>query len=338
MTFNQLLKACLLLCIIFQSLWVNASDLKTSLNSVRSDLITAAKTGDIQGVQLLLDQGVDLEAVDLEMKATALDIAARIGQAAMVQLLLDKGANIEARNKNGGTPLITAAFWRRSEIVLLLVEHGADVNAVDSTNRSAMYRAITDWGETGYYDDKRYLITQILLNNGADIEIADQWGDTPLMVAVEYGKKDIVALLLDKGADVHARDFIQTTPLHMAVLSGNKDIVSLLIEKGADIHARSKNGTTILHSAAYGGNKDIVDLLLDKGADIHATDENGRKPFSCAAQNGSAATLQLLLDRGAELGRGGQRRQYAFVLCGAARTRRGGDVASGQGLWDRRPQ
>ena len=158
------------------------------------------------------------------------------------------------------------------------------------------------------------------------------------MVAVEYGKKDIVTLLLDKGADVHARDFIQTTPLHMAALSGNKDIVSLLIEKGADIHARSKNGNTILHSAAYGGDKDIVDMLLDKGADIQATDENGRTPFSCAAQNGFHGHLAIASRSRRRARSGGQRRQYAFVLCGAARTRRGGGVSSGQGLWNRRPE
>ena len=64
---------------------------------------------------------------------------------------------------------------------------------------------------------------------------------TPLHLAAQGGKEQVVRLLLEKGADIEARDRTQQTPLHYAAYSGSEKLVRLLLEKGADIEARSKN-------------------------------------------------------------------------------------------------
>ena len=103
---------------------------------------TAAETGDLAGVQAELDKGVDVDKEDLS-GLTPLHYAARLVHKEIAELLIDKGANVNA--VWGGirvTPLHEAAWWGRKEIAELIITAGADVNAKVNDGRTPLAMAI----------------------------------------------------------------------------------------------------------------------------------------------------------------------------------------------------
>lgn len=106
-----------------------------------------------------------------------------------------------------------------------------------------------------------------LLAAGAAVDMRDEIGKTPLIIAAEKGYLPIVELLIENSADVNAQNNLQWTALMFAAGSGHFEIAKLLIEKGADLNAVSKSDYTALILASAGGHPRIVELLLEKGAD-----------------------------------------------------------------------
>jgi ankyrin repeat protein len=109
-------------------------------------------------------------------------------------------------------------------------------------------------------------IATLLLDQGADVNATDQFGNTSLHLAVRY--PELVRLLLERGARVGARNAFGDTPLHRAV--GDRRIVELLLGAGADATARNLFDKTPLDYSLRGGtsayNLSIVELLIRAGA------------------------------------------------------------------------
>ncbi len=126
--------------------------------------------------------------------------------------------------------------------------------------REALEALLHDAAERGDVDT----MTQ-LLNDGAEVDKANEWGATPLYVACENGHVDAARLLLDKGADIDRANNIGVTPLLTACDYGHVDAARLLLDRGADVH-RSKSAPPPLSLACYNGHIEIVRLLLTSGA------------------------------------------------------------------------
>lgn len=127
---------------------------------------------------------------------------------------------------------------------------------------------------------------KLLISNGADIDTADQRGQTPLHLAVRNGRKDVVVLLLTEGTNVEATDTSGRTPLHFAADFAIK-FIELLTAKGANVSARDNLGNTPLHVAAAGrrgAKQDLLELLLAKGADVHVRNNKGETPLHLVAR------------------------------------------------------
>jgi ankyrin repeat protein len=113
---------------------------------------------------------------------------------------------------------------------------------------------------------------------GADVQIANHVGSTPLHQAVGNGHLRLATVLLDGGAERDARNLHGQTPLHMAAIHGRRDIIHLLVEAGADVGARDGQQRTPLHMATeqtaasifYGDSH--ARALLTAGADPLALD------------------------------------------------------------------
>lgn len=93
-------------------------------------------------------------------------------------------------------------------------------------------------------------IINLLLDNGAYVDIQDEKGFTPLHNSVRYGQYDVVKLLLDRGAQINLTDqYYRSTPLHFAVKNRNYDIAKLLLERGAKTNIINRKGKTALEVA-----------------------------------------------------------------------------------------
>lgn len=165
------------------------------------------------------------------------------------------------------TALHVATGEHMTDIVRVLLEHGADPNLRQAAGASALHIAAST--------ADGMVLAQMLVDRGADVNAKDKKGRTPLIAAASTGQLDIVQLLLDKGAEVNAQSKDGATALHAAVLFGHKEIVATLLAVGANVNLADGTKNTPLHYAARKGNKEIAELLIANGAEILAkTDEN----------------------------------------------------------------
>jgi ankyrin repeat protein len=160
----------------------------------------AAKAGEVEEAERLIQAGANLEALD-EDGETPLTAAALAGQSAVVKLLFARGADIKGRNKGGFTLLHAAAYSGHAEIVEFALDRGAGID--DQENKAE--------------------ITP--LHNKAEI--------TPLHAAAERNYLDVVRLLIERGARLHLKELNGWTPVTRATFKAHNEVVKLLREHGA---------------------------------------------------------------------------------------------------------
>ena len=192
------------------------------------------------------DQG----KVDFQGKVTApqltvdvLNEAIESNEIAKVKKLLAKGLDVNFVGSRYRPLFFSVKEDKDPQIIRLLIEKGADVNAPAEKERITPLMAAV-------YIGKQEVVS-LLIEKGANVNARGENGITPLYVAVAEGKADMVRLLLQKGADPHARvdwdgdaDKPRTTEmglefgdnlLFMALMKGNKEIIDLLRQAGAKV-------------------------------------------------------------------------------------------------------
>lgn len=143
-----------------------------------------------------------------------------------------------------------------------------------------------------------------LIQSGADVNIKDEYGNTPLVHAAIFRHTKMVEELLDGGADVNIKGQNEYSALIRAAEYGFKEIVEMLIKKGADVNATNNHGTTALMFASYDGHLEVVNMLLDNGADIDIRDDEGVNAFDCSVlgmrKNVEKALREYITQRGGQ--------------------------------------
>ncbi|PON29559.1 hypothetical protein TGAM01_v201808 [Trichoderma gamsii] len=235
---------------------------------------------------LLLEDGRINAKVDTS-GLTILHYAAKHGRLEMVQLLLDRGADLNARDLHGSTPLYHSV---ELDVARLFLDRGADIETKHREEVTSLIKA-AKLGNTE--------MIKLLLDRRANIEARDCHGQTPLNAATRRGQTDVIKLLLDRSANIETKNKEARTPLLVAARDGRADVVRLLLERGADTESRSNSGVTPLIAAARGGRADIVELLLDGGAHFKRQDDSGKTPLMWAVESGKADVVEVLRNRGA---------------------------------------
>jgi ankyrin repeat protein len=175
-------------------------------------------------------------------------------------------ANINVRNKSEWTPLHVAIEKGFYEIAKMLIEKGADVNAINNRGRAPMH----------YIENLQVL--KKLIEKGANINEKDkETGWTPLHFAVtRQNMEEIVDYLITNGADVNAKSFDGSTPLHLRLYAKR------LIAAGGDVNSQDEFGNTPLHYAHLHHIKDAAEPLINAGADVNSKNKNYSTPLHLA--------------------------------------------------------
>ncbi len=271
------------------------------------DFYAAIRGGDVAKVGTLVRGGADVNIKDRRGAATPLMYAAAYGTLDTMRLLLDNGADANARNAGNATALM----WAVADVakVRLLVDRGADVNAVSTSGRTALFLAALSDGSAE--------VVKLLLARGANARVVDGLQMTTLVAAASGNDAATVRQLIEAGVDVNAADaMLGATPLMNAAQNGNLEAVKLLLAKGANVNAVSaapkqqvKNGVINLGrftplTLAATGPVDVVKTLLAAGADVNAAEVRGLTPLMAAAttDHGDVETVRTLIAHGADVG------------------------------------
>jgi len=195
--------------------------------------------------------------------------AVRKGETAVVRgLLTADPALAGARNPDGATPALWAAYTRHPELAALLLT-GRDPDFFEACALGNRQRAST-----------------LLASDPKLIDAYSADGFTPLGLAVFFGHEEIARQLVAAGADVNrpSRNAIRVSPLHSAVESGNLALLNLLLQHGANPDAVEFLEATPLHSAAARGSQEMVERLLASGADPQRKTKEGKTAADLARQ------------------------------------------------------
>ncbi|MFC1836055.1 ankyrin repeat domain-containing protein [Thermodesulfobacteriota bacterium] len=206
-------------------------------------LAAAVRSGDIEQVRSLLEQGVDASGSGYSGNKPLMDAASN-GHTHVAKTLLDRGAKVDSTNSDGETALIEAAGSGHSTTVALLLDHGADVNHRAKTGYNALWDACSSLTKPGVAIDASLI--RLLLDRGAEVNIGTIHGMTSLNWAVHAGDMPAVELLLDHGADHQARDYMGDTALMKAEKEGYEEIANLLRKSREEQHwdeSRSEHET-----------------------------------------------------------------------------------------------
>jgi len=267
------------------------------------------------------------EPLDLPPSGPAheLLLAARHGDSVGVKQALAQGADPNAlplpQSADQRTPLIAAATAVELGALRALIAAGAEVNRV-SGGLTALLAATRD------SFDGRISAVMTLLANGADPNLADDAGNTPLHFAASTRDAAVMQSLLDAGARLDGVNREGMTPLALACEASNQVVIDYLIKRGAlpdvdgtspallfaaavdgddargvkrllkakaRVDARGPHGRSALMVAALADNAEIADALLAAGADVDAIDDTGSCALLEAARAGANRVLQRLV-------------------------------------------
>ena len=326
-------------------------------------VMMAARTGATGALRVLAEAGANVNAKESWGGTTALMWAVSEGHTDAAKLLVAAGADVNARSNyvaaaNGRgfegrtpvagradpkseefasgwlTPLMLAAREGEPELARVLVDAGADVNAVAGDGKTALALSIFN----GNYD-----VASLLVDRKADVNRADAQRFTPLFWAVDRRNMEtapnfpwmvtadplpLIRKLLDAGANPNA--LVNNTPrarmregsprivfataLMRAAFAADLELVKLLLARGADASIISRDGETMVSAAAglafihgYHRGKtpaerlEVVKLFVSLGNDVNQADDYGITPLMAAGNYGDVPIIQYLIDVGADL-------------------------------------
>ncbi|WP_288680172.1 ankyrin repeat domain-containing protein [uncultured Brachyspira sp.] len=262
----------------------------------------------------------DKSPVDLTLLEKSAENSAKI-----TEMLIGKAdKNIINDSLEGKTPLIIAVGNSYIDTAKILIENGANINAVDIEGWSALSYVVNNGdieiaklllenkakikGELllaikSPIAESRIDMIKLLIDNKANINYSDDDGFTPLNIAIESGDMELTKFLITNGANVNSLMQDGVSLIGYAIAQNNMDLLQILIENGANVNYTNGDSwaDTPLKTASRLGLDNVVRILLTRNADINAVDMNGNTALHTAALNSQLSVVKLLLEKNPNL-------------------------------------
>jgi len=218
-----------------------------------------------------------------------LNIAIELGETSLSKEIIQQQPVLDAVDDDGNSSVHVAA--RKGDPVILgqLVVHGANLNATNARNETALYLAA---------ESTCLKCVELLLANKADPSIASKLKIAPLEVAIRNDQAEIARALLTAKtsyAGIHRA-------LLMAIQKDMEDLSNMLIERDSKLGSVDNKKRSALWHSADRGLKKTSALLINSGKiDINSQDSNGYGALAQAVKNGHLAMVSLLINKGADV-------------------------------------
>ncbi|KAH9503466.1 hypothetical protein Btru_068005 [Bulinus truncatus] len=228
-------------------------------------LLESAARNDLEEVRRLLETKVSPDVTN-EDGLTSLHQCCIDDNEEMLKLLLEYGANVNACDSEMWTPLHAAATCGHVNLCRHLIERGAELLAVNADGNMP-YDICEDEITLDYIESEmaKRGITQEQIDNTRLTTERQMLNDL----------KDLSA----SGGDLELKDVTGASMLHVAAANGYVEVVDFLLDHHVSVDARDNDSWQPIHAAAYWGQLDILELLVQNGADLDSKTKNGETPF-----------------------------------------------------------
>lgn len=268
-------------------------------STLGEQLIDTIKNNNIENVKNIIKQGADVNFKDKKAN-TALIYAVQASNKELVELLLSNNADVNLKKEK-------PVYSRETEKFFKLIGKNLDEDFARYANigNPALIHAVKAC-------DKE--IAQIIIKNGAEINMQNKYGYTALAMAAQNADKELVELLIQNKADVNffcacpqgigttiyesqekrqakERKKLHGTALTAAIKNGHNEILSLLIKNGADVNLGSA-----LNTAIELENIKIIKTLIANGANV-----NLASALNIAIELGNIEIVKILISNAANI-------------------------------------
>lgn len=290
------------------------------------DVIHQAVQANAQRItRYLLEQGIDPNRLD-SLLLSPLHYAVQQKNLGILAMLLEAGAKVDLRSGGqlGATPLMWACAQQDAQVARLLLDSGADLNAIDLQGDP-----VVNWA--AYYGHPEVL--KLLVDKGVDVSVHSKHGDAgdvllrlwhpdtlleifrPTKIYQSPGAETVAAFdqithqdlspvekLLKEGFSANSRDGFGNGLIHHAISLGRSDLLELLLKHDAAIDLLNRVGQSALCIAAKNGDVHLVKQLLSAGADVNATDTlYGLSALIGGVVGSDTSIVKMLIEAGAQL-------------------------------------
>lgn len=296
-------------------------DINTTDSHGRTPLMLAIKNSLPSLAVSLVEQGCDVKRVDAKSRnAMNYFITASGGQGSddgtsgdiMLKILLENGCDINDKIcAIGDTALIVAIKRKYYRFACNIIDKGADVDKFNNDGYNAIMSCMLDGGE----DATRDMIAKII-SNGANVNVKNEKGNTPLMCLLKSGDAETINRILENGGDVSIKDKKGRNGLHLASVRTSK-VLSRVIEScvkfKVNMNTEDRNGNTAM-AYALGSKWSNVRMILENGGNPNIKDLNGQTALMSACKTPDTAMVSLFLEKGALVNYKNDKKETALMI------------------------
>ncbi len=287
--------------------------------SLYHSVIYAAENNNLELVKLLVAKGASVNESEKRKRklfskyyVSAIEFATENKNTEMALFLIENGVSLteaidnaiynnhndllKSLIKNGKEKdliLLLSFQANNKEVVDFAIKNGANVLQKDEKGQSLLHIA----SSSGILENVKRCIDEFKIS----INSVNNENETPLMIASEKGKTDVVNYLVANGASLELENTEGLTAIFYSTKGRSSAVFDFLISAGANLNHKTKSNKTLLIEACLNNNSSIIKYLINAGADINSADDLNRTAFEYSVGRVSKDVVQLFLDKGANI-------------------------------------